>query len=1071
MPVTPSRCRGETIRPVIIADSTSALGSSLRAVRSAWRGFATATAESLSVEAESLFAAISRDAARGRPGQAIAAPDSIDLAVALALKTSSRLGCRRWREPGTSEAIARAIDIRTRRPLSDRLDLSDALVTQGRLQRRQGRLTQARDSYAVGLSIAEFEAGPGDPRVGGLVGNLGGIQQELGDFLQARISYERCLAVFTASQGPDGPDVAGALYNLGFLALESGDYAAARTQLTQSLAIRERAEGPAGVHVANCLHNLARIQCELGDYAEALPPAERALAIRETSGDSEPLGNEVAQSLTLVANINWELGDTARSRALFEKALARVESHLGADHPKLATYLNNAASADLSAGDLDAARTRYRRLLGLVERTSGPGSPQMTLALDGLAHVARASGDLDQAGSLLERSLRITTAVYGPSHPLVSECLIALSPVRQAEGRGVEALDLALRAEEIGRDHFRLAIRSLSEREALRYAAVRASGLGAAADVIAHGATVLETGRLWDAVIASRALVLDEMAARHEVRTGDSLVVDSLRAELSSATERLARQIVLGPESTVGQEDAPYPASLQRLRRERERVEQNLAAVSSEFRRTQDREAAGLRDVSAALPPRSALVAYLRYHGEGRPSYLALVLPAPGSDPVAVPLGSAAAVDDLVARWRRQAGQDPRSSRDLNPEAACREAGERLRHAIWDPVAALIGEAGRIFVVPDGTLHAVSLTALPAAGSPDEVTRYLVETGLLAHTLTSEKDLLTRSPERRGEGLLAVGGVAFDAQPAVGQRATGFRGAGPDCPVFRQVRFPLLPASREEAEALARVWPGGTGDALVLPGPEATEARVKSLAPGKRVLHLATHGFVVDPRCVPGARGTDRGIGGTAPALDVSTADSTDATTTVSNATSAATSAVSSTTVADAASGRIMSANGQAPSGKPPGFEDSMLSAHVLQLSGLALAGANHRNDAEPGEEDGILTAEEIANLDLHGTEWAVLSACDTGLGEVSPGEGCWVSAGLSCWPAAHSVIFSLWSVRDQDARDWMALLYQSRFGEGLDTAASVRNAARALLLERRAAGLDTHPFHWGGFTAAGDWR
>jgi CHAT domain-containing protein len=59
-----------------------------------------------------------------------------------------------------------------------------------------------------------------------------------------------------------------------------------------------------------------------------------------------------------------------------------------------------------------------------------------------------------------------------------------------------------------------------------------------------------------------------------------------------------------------------------------------------------------------------------------------------------------------------------------------------------------------------------------------------------------------------------------------------------------------------------------------------------------------------------------------------------------------------------------------------------------LLLSGLALAGANHRQAAGSDEEDGILTAEEIGALDLRGVEWAVLSACDTGVGEVKAGEG-----------------------------------------------------------------------------------
>jgi CHAT domain-containing protein len=65
--------------------------------------------------------------------------------------------------------------------------------------------------------------------------------------------------------------------------------------------------------------------------------------------------------------------------------------------------------------------------------------------------------------------------------------------------------------------------------------------------------------------------------------------------------------------------------------------------------------------------------------------------------------------------------------------------------------------------------------------------------------------------------------------------------------------------------------------------------------------------------------------------------------------------------------------------------------ANPIQLSGLALAGANERAAAGPDDEDGILTAEEIAGLDLSGTDWAVLSACDTGKGRSNSVKGFWV--------------------------------------------------------------------------------
>ena len=142
-----------------------------------------------------------------------------------------------------------------------------------------------------------------------------------------------------------------------------------------------------------------------------------------------------------------------------------------------------------------------------------------------------------------------------------------------------------------------------------------------------------------------------------------------------------------------------------------------------------------------------------------------------------------------------------------------------------------------------------------------------------------------------------------------------------------------------------------------------------------------------------------------------------------------------------------------------------------LLLSGLALAGANHRDAAGPDEDDGILTAEEIAAMDLSGTEWAVLSACDTGIGEIKVGEGVFGLRRAFQVAGARTVIMSLWSVEDESARQWMKVLYEGRLLKHLDTAEAVRNASLTVLKARRAHGESTHPFYWAGFVAAGDWR
>jgi len=142
-----------------------------------------------------------------------------------------------------------------------------------------------------------------------------------------------------------------------------------------------------------------------------------------------------------------------------------------------------------------------------------------------------------------------------------------------------------------------------------------------------------------------------------------------------------------------------------------------------------------------------------------------------------------------------------------------------------------------------------------------------------------------------------------------------------------------------------------------------------------------------------------------------------------------------------------------------------------LMLSGLALAGANQRASATVTEEDGILTAEEIAGLDLTGVEWAVLSACDTGVGEIQAGEGVFGLRRAMQLAGVHTLVMSLWPVDDEATRAWMTALYRARLVDQVDTSAAVRRAGTRVLEARRASGRSTHPFYWAAFVAAGDWR
>jgi CHAT domain-containing protein len=103
--------------------------------------------------------------------------------------------------------------------------------------------------------------------------------------------------------------------------------------------------------------------------------------------------------------------------------------------------------------------------------------------------------------------------------------------------------------------------------------------------------------------------------------------------------------------------------------------------------------------------------------------------------------------------------------------------------------------------------------------------------------------------------------------------------------------------------------------------------------------------------------------------------------------------------------------------------------------------------------------------------DWAVLSACDTGIGAIKAGQGVFGLRRAFQVAGAKAVIRSLWRVQDEATRQWMATLYRERFLNGKDTRESVRAASLHILRQRRTQHESTHPFYRGAFIAAGDWH
>jgi CHAT domain-containing protein/Tfp pilus assembly protein PilF len=958
----------------------------------------------------------------------------------------------------------------------------------------KSRKPETLDLARRALAIKENGLGADHAEVAESLNNLAVVYYFLGAYDEAQPLWERALAIRKRTLGPEDPEVAQALNNLANLMQTTGDYATARALYAQSLEIREKAFGPENPLVAQSLHNLALLLKNMGDYAAALPLAERALEIKQKGlGPEHP---KVATSLDAVGSILWLTGDYDRALPLLERSLAILEKALGPEHPLFGAGLNNLAEQLRNVGKYDEARPLYERALSIWEQAYGPDNPRVAVCLSSLAslleetgdiagaierqqraasiremslspnHPALASslsslgilrtksGDYEEARTLLERAVAIRRESLGPEHPYVAESLNALATLAALTGRTPEALALAIEAETIARDHLRLTCRSLSEQHALHYAAVRSSGLELALTLTGKGLDASSNRRVLDTLVRSRAVVLDEMAARNRaVWVAADAEVAQLADRLSSARDRLANLTVRG----LGNMDPErYREMLDAAREEKEKAERALAGASVAFARERQRSRLGVDDVASSLPDGSALVAFALYEpvdlskpaAVSEPAYVALVHRAGERSTKVISLGAARQIDDSIMKWKRETVRGLMRSGDdgQEAEAAYRRAGEALRRRIWDPLTSAIGEARRVFVVPDGSLNLVSVAALPVAEE-----RYLIENGPVLHYLSAERDLVPGLEAGvRGEGLLALGNPDFERaaasvsvkkpriEPAgsgdpaillassVSEEGPALRATRSGCRGFDEIRFEPLPATAQEIQQVVGLWreSGGTetsgpGKLLHLTGPAASEAAFKNGAAGRQVLHLATHGFFLGGDCVSSTR--SRGIGGL--------------------------SALEST---------------------PP---VQLEAVNPLLLSGLALAGANRRESTSSTEEDGVLTAEELSALDLSGVEWAVLSACDTGVGEIRAGEGVFGLRRAVQLAGVRTVIMSLWSVDDESTQRWMQTLYRGRLQQGLDTSRAVRAAGLDSLQRRREAGESTHPFYWGAFVAAGDWR
>jgi len=912
--------------------------------------------------------------------------------------------------------LQRALLIHEKALGPDHPDVAASLNNLSVLYETQGKYAEAEPLCQRALRIYEKALGPDHPDVATNINNLAALYEAQGKYAEAELLYQRAIKIREKALGPDHPDVATSLDSLAVLYRFQGKFGEAEPLFQRALRIYEKAFGLDHPDVAANLDNLAGLYYSQGKYGDAEPLFQRALRIREkVLGPDHP---DVAKSLNNLAALYGDRGKYAQAEPLLQRALRICENTLGPDHPQVAASLNNLAALYFSQGKYGEAEPLLQRAQLVHEKALGPNHSDVALDLHNLAFLYVRQGKYAEAESLYQRALRIDEKSLGPEHSMVATILDNLATLYGDQGKYTEAEPLYSRAFDSRFQQFQYNFTYMSEKERLGFLGTVAGSFPTYFSFVYRfrEKDPRLTGSMYNLLLWQKGLVAGSIAnMRRDVEASGDKEALMLLNQLTAKRTQIATQLNANPPDR-----ALWRKQIDQLQTEASEIEKALVARSSAFAERKKLERVTWQQVRDALQPGEAAVEFAHFQYFDRKwtdkhYYAALVVTRETrNQPEYIFLGDDKQIEGDAASGLQRAVQ----TRGIVPEQDAALPGSHAWELIWKPLEQALAGKTRIYLSPDGVLNEVPLGIVPAPDGKLQMERYDLR------ILSSTKDILRAAAPPAAATALLIGDPTFDLSEE--RQSAAMRKLSdpqPDSHLLIaallpndrsrdiETNFPLnqLPGTGVEVGAIAKLmhnyqWKTSTYTQ------DLALKRIVEQANSPRVVHLATHGFFLPDQHIE----TDR--------------------MTIGNQNLTA-------------------------------LEDPML------RSGLYFAGASRTLAGNPVPEDldnGVLTAMEAGNLNLRGTELVVLSACNTGQGDVKNGEGVFGLRRALEEAGAQAVMMSLWSVPDIETQELMTSFY-SKWLSGMEKHEALKQAQLEIRDKVRRAheGRDL-PYYWGAFVLVG---
>jgi CHAT domain-containing protein/Tfp pilus assembly protein PilF len=912
-----------------------------------------------------------------------------------------------------------------RRELADNLaSLASALESLGDYARAESFARESLDE------VVRLHPQRDQPAVAEASNRLGYILQARAKFVEAEDAFRAALAVYERHHaGQEHEDVARETLNVAYVVKAQGRYAEAEPLYRKCLEMLRRLF-PDQDHrgLAISLSHMAGLQQALGQGGEAEQLYRDALAMQRRlhAKRDHP---EVAQELNNVATCLYRRGKHTEAAALFRESIAMCERlYPDRDVPLAAHCLRNLGRLHQAEARLADAESSYQAALGMLRRLYPEGHPDVALAIQDLAGVRQALGKLAEAESLARDALALQRQLHpSMTHPEAVASLLTLASVLMDRGQYTEAeshLEDALALQrrlyadndhpdvglslqflsslQMSRGQHRKAEKLLARALLLKRSQIEdftrvrqegdtltlLAGMPLLLDAYISNARHLQSEpsavycEVWiNKGLASRAFEARQLAARaaSEPKAAEIL------AQMMGSRRRRA-DLLLAPLPSDQATRKKRDSDLDRLTRDIERLDRDLRPLLPTIDRATDLASSTPADLQAALPAGAVVVDFLRY------DFFEQDPERPGVEGRKRTFHYLAfVIAKNKVSWVDLGPAAPiedavtawldgiRLQKELPPELSA-----KVRELVWANVRKEFPDHVKaVYISPDRALCRVPWAALPGDG-PKSILLEDYAVAVIPHAMfLLDKLSPQQAKSKRVSGALVLGGVAYDSDEPILEDSTSRRRELPLEPA-QTLRWKLLPWTEAEARGVANAAVRRKISSEILRGREATVPAVLAALPKARYAHLATHGFFAAP--------SFRSAFQLDPQLFA------------------------------------MSARGERIGGG---------ALSPLVMTGLVFAGANHPQTTGRG----VATGEALIDLDLSGLELAVLSACETGLGDVAGGEGTFGLQRAFHLAGTRNVVASLWSVSDQGTSALMAAFYRNLWDDSQSPMEALRQA------------------------------